>query len=300
VESAVIGVILNPHAAGGRTLKTLPRVTQALTDLGIKFSLYVTTGPLEAQTRSRDFAHDGVERVIAIGGDGTFNEVANGLLMADRLVPMGIVPAGTGCDFPRTLGLNSKSIEESVRIACLGTITRMDVGFAQCDTGEGRYFVNVAGLGFDATVADKAARTKLPGGKISYLAALAASLARYKNISVTVTSDTLSVQTRAVFVTVANAKYFGGGFMITPMADITDAKLDLAIIGDLSIPELLRRIPSVYRGTHTNHPKFTHAQCTQVRVESSDPALVQVDGEILGTAPVEFSIRPFAFLVSTE
>lgn len=296
--SAVTGVILNPHAAGGRTLKTLPRVTQALTALGVKFSLYVTAGPLEAQEKSREFANDGMERVIAVGGDGTFNEVANGLLTADRLPPMGIVPAGTGCDLPRTLGLTSKSIEESVRIACLGTVTRMDVGFARCDSGESRYFVNVAGLGFDATVADKAARTKLPGGKISYLAALATSLASYKNISVTVTSDTLSVQTRAIFVTVANAKYFGGGFKITPMADITDAKLDLAIIGDLSIPELLRNIPSVYRGKHTNHSKFTHALCTHVRVESHEPALVQVDGEILGTAPVEFSIRPFAFLVS--
>jgi YegS/Rv2252/BmrU family lipid kinase len=298
VESAVTGVILNPHAAGGRALKTLPKVTRALTDLGARFSLFVTSGPNEAQAMGLQFANDGVERVIAVGGDGTFNEVANGLLMADRLVPMGIVPAGTGCDLPRTLGLTSKSVEESVRIACLGTTTRMDVGFAQCDTGQSRYFLNVAGLGFDATVADRVARTKLPGGKISYLAALASSLARYQNISVTVTSDTLSVQTRAVFVTVANAKYFGGGFMITPMADVTDAKLDLAIIGDLSIPELLRNIPSVYRGKHTGHPKFTHAQCTHVRVESNDLAIVQVDGEILGKSPVEFSIRPFAFLVS--
>jgi YegS/Rv2252/BmrU family lipid kinase len=298
VGSAVTGVILNPHAAGGRALKTLPRVTKALSDLGVRFSLFVTSGPREAQTMALQFANDGVERVIAVGGDGTFNEVANGLLEADRLVPMGIVPAGTGCDLPRTLGLTAKSIEESVRIACLGTATRMDVGFARCDTGERRYFVNVAGLGFDATVADRAARTKLPGGKISYLAALATSLARYKNISVTVTSDTLSVQTRAVFVTVANARYFGGGFMITPMADISDAKLDLAIIGDLGIPELLRNIPSVYRGKHTNHPKFTHAQCTHVRVESSELAIVQVDGEILGRSPVEFSIRPFSFLVS--
>jgi diacylglycerol kinase (ATP) len=298
VESAVTGVILNPHAAGGRALKTLPRVTRALTELGVRFSLYVTSGPHEAQAMGLQFANDGVERVIAVGGDGTFNEVANGLLKADRLVPMGIIPAGTGCDLPRTLGLTSKSVEEAVRIACLGTTTRIDVGFAQCDTGESRYFINVAGLGFDATVADRVARTKLPGGKISYLAALASSLARYKNISVTVTSDTLSVQTRAVFVTVANARYFGGGFMITPMADVADAKLDLAIIGDLSIPELLRNIPSVYRGKHTNHPKFTHAQCTHVRVESNELAIVQVDGEILGKSPVEFSIRPFAFLVS--
>jgi diacylglycerol kinase (ATP) len=296
--AAITGVILNPHAAGGRALKTLPRVTQALNDLGVRFSLFVTSGPIEAQIKATEFANDGVERIIAVGGDGTFNEVANGLLQAERLVPMGIVPAGTGCDLPRTLGLASNGIEESVRIACLGTPTRMDVGFAQCDTGESRFFVNVAGLGFDATVADRAARTKLPGGRVSYLAALAASLVSYKNIAVTVTSDSLSVQTRAVFVTVANAKYFGGGFMITPMADISDARLDLAIIGDLGIPELLRQIPNVYRGKHTNHPKFTHAQCTHVRVESADPALVQVDGEILGRAPVEFSIRPFAFLVS--
>src|SRR5215204_4318723 len=168
--SPEIGVILNPHAAGGRALKTLPRVTNTLLELGAQFSLYTTIGVRDAWMQARTFANQGVERVIAVGGDGTFNEVANGLMEADRPVPMGIVPVGTGCDLPRTLGLMTKSVEDSVRRACTGSPNIIDAIHAKCDTGESRYFVNVAGLGFDATVAERAARTKLPGGKVSYLA----------------------------------------------------------------------------------------------------------------------------------
>src|SRR5680860_544449 len=147
---AVTGVILNPHAAGGRALKTLPRVTNALVALGLDFSLYVTIGSMDAWHKAREFANEGVERVIAVGGDGTFNEVANGLLESGRQTAMGIVPAGTGCDLPRSLGLASKSVEVAVRIACQRMPVRIDAGYARCDTGEARYFLNVAGLGFDA------------------------------------------------------------------------------------------------------------------------------------------------------
>ncbi len=295
---ARIGVILNPHASGGGALKLLPKVTQELARLNVKFSLHVTTEPGDCWTRARAFADEGFERVVVIGGDGTFNEAVNGLLEADRLIPLGIVPAGTGCDLPRTLNIPAKSIPDAVRTACLGTPTAIDAGHAQCDSGEGRYFLNIAGLGFDATVAERAARMRFSGGKSAYLAALGMSLAKYHNIPVSITSEDFSMETTAVFVTVANAKYLAGGFMITPMADVSDGLLDLAIIGDLSIPDLLRNLPAVYRGKHTNHPKFTHRQITSVRISSPERAMVQVDGEILGSAPVVFSVRPSAALVS--
>jgi YegS/Rv2252/BmrU family lipid kinase len=251
---------------------------------------------MDAWEQARRFANDGCERVIAVGGDGTFNEVMNGLMEADNPTPMGIVPAGTGCDLPRSLGLTGMPIEEAVRRAATGMPTIVDVGRVECG-GESRFFINVAGLGFDATVAERAARTKLPSGKISYLSALATSLASYRNIPVAITCNGRSVETRAVFVTVANARFFGGGFNITPMASLTDGLLDVAIVGDLSIAELLANIPSVYRGTHTNHPKFTHMTATSVRVESSIPALVQADGELMGRAPAEFTVHPSSMAV---
>lgn len=293
-----IGVILNPQAAGGRALKKIPEVTSTLTDLHIDFALHVTTAPLEAWEQARIFAEQGLDRVIVVGGDGTFNEVVNGLQEADRLIPFGVVPAGTGCDFPRTIGVPN-AVDEAVARACFSDPIRIDLGWASCGNDHERFFLNVGGLGFDATIAERATRTKLPGGKLSYLSALAASLASYRNIEVDVDVDGASISTKAVFVTVANAKYFGGGFKITPMADISDGKLDFAIIGDIAMKELLRQIPNVYRGKHINHPHYTHQTASSVRIDSPDHALVQVDGELIGTAPVHFEIRPgVALLVS--
>ncbi|MGD9714148.1 MAG: diacylglycerol kinase family protein [Thermomicrobiales bacterium] len=297
MQAGDIGVIVNPHAAGGRTAKAIPRVTDALRAFGAPFTLSTTSGPMDAWRMARDFVEAGAERVIAVGGDGTFNEVANGLLEASRPIPLGVVAAGTGCDLPRTLGIPSKSLVDAVTFAATRGPRIIDVGVVTCESGESRHFLNVAGLGFDATVAERAARTKLPGPKMSYLAATAISLINYRNIEVTIETDEDFIETRAVFVTVANAQFFGGGFNITPMADITDGKLDLAVIGDLGMVELLRNIPDVYRGKHTGHPKFTHLTITRARITSPERALVQADGEIMGLAPVEFSVKPSAFAV---
>jgi diacylglycerol kinase (ATP) len=297
MQAGDIGIIVNPNAAGGRTAKAIPRVTNALRSIGAPFDLITTAGPNDANRLATAMANNGAERIIAVGGDGTFNEVANGLMAADIPIPMGIVPAGTGCDLPRTLQLPASSIEEATQFAATRGPRIIDLGFARCDSGAERYFINVAGLGFDATVAERAARVKLPGAKVSYLAATAISLANYKNIPVAIVADGVTLESRAVFVTIANAQFFGGGFNITPMADITDGMLDLAIIGDLGILELLTNIPSVYRGKHTGHSKFTHMPVKQVRISSSASALVQVDGELIGSAPVEFSIKPSALAV---
>ncbi len=297
MQEGDIGVIVNPHAAGGRAIKTLPQVTSALQSIGAPFTLRTTSGPMDAWALARDFAETGAERVIAVGGDGTFNEAANGMLEASIPVPLGIVPAGTGCDLPRSLDLPTKSIRESVIFAATAGPRIMDIGLATLESGTSRHFLNVAGLGFDATVAERAARTKLPGPKVSYLAATGISLVNYKNIPVRIEADERTIETRAVFVTVANAQFFGGGFNITPMADINDGRLDLAIIGDLGLLELLYNIPSVYRGKHTGHVKFTHLPVTSVRVTSAERALVQVDGEVIGESPVTFSVKPSAFAV---
>lgn len=297
MQEGDIGVIVNPRSAGGRTAKALPRVTKALQALGAPFALVTTTGPLDAWRRAREFAEEGAERVIAVGGDGTFNEVVNGLMEASRPIPMGIVPAGTGCDLPRTLGINGKSVEKSVAFAATAGPRIIDVGHATCDSGVSRYFINVAGLGFDATIAERAPKTRLPNPTLAYVATTLASLVSFKKIPVQIRTDEAAIDVRAVFVTIANAQFFGGGFKITPMADISDGVLDLAIIGDVGRLELIANMPSVFRGKHTGHVKFTHMPITHARITSTEHALVQVDGEVIGQAPVEFIVRPSAFAI---
>jgi YegS/Rv2252/BmrU family lipid kinase len=298
VDPSTVAVILNPASGAGKTLKLVPRVTKALQDQGRPFDLHLTSRAGEAPEVARQFALDGAAVVIAIGGDGTINEVANGLLASGRDVPLGLVPSGHGSDFVRTAG-TAKSVEEAIGRACGGkTRRRIDVGLAAFDDGTSRYFLNVAGLGFDAEVAQRVLKTRLPGSTLPYLVAIVGALARYQNIQVKVEADGEVISQTAVFVTVANAQYFGGGLHIAPMAAVDDGLLDFAVIGDFAKVELIRQVPSVYRGTHVTHPKFLHRRATSIRVETAQPARIQVDGELAGSAPVTFTVVPGALCLA--
>lgn len=285
-------VIVNPKAEGGKAIRKLPEITALASSIAPEYILHVTSSIEDAHLRAREFAQLGIERIVAVGGDGTFNEVANGILESGKRAALGIVPAGTGCDLPRTLKIPS-SIEDSLRFALTGEAQPMDVGLARTSTTE-RHFLNVAGLGFDAKVADRAQRKKLLGGKKAYIAALAQSLTDFGYIDVQIEVNGTQIETKAVFVSIANAQYLAGGFHFAPMARVNDGLLDLAIIDDISLPGFVKAVPSVVRGKHLSNPHWSHYVTTHVRVSATTPALVQLDGEISGTSPAEFTIIPGA------
>lgn len=285
-------VIVNPKAAGGKAIKKLPEISAAASSVAPEYMLHVTSSIEDARLRAREFANLGIERIVAVGGDGTFNEVANGILESNARPALGIVPAGTGCDLPRTLGVPTP-IAESLVFALTREARPMDVGLAKTTTAE-RHFLNVAGMGFDAKVADRAQRTKLLSGKKAYIAALARSLTDFGYIDVRIEVNGQEIATKAVFVSIANAQFLAGGFHFAPMARIDDGVLDLAIIDDISLPAFIKAVPSVVRGKHLSNPHWSHYTTTQVKVTATTPALVQLDGEIVGTSPAEFSILPKA------
>lgn len=297
MNPSTVAVILNPAAGAGKTLKLLPRVSSALQALGRPYHLHVTTRAGEAPEVACEFAKAGPSVIIAVGGDGTINEVVNGIAASGRQVPLGVVAGGHGSDFARTISA-PVDVDTAIRRAASGIHRPIDLGRVTFDDGTSRLFINVAGLGFDAEVAERAYHSRLPGGKLPYLTALTGALLRFRNLEVTVAFDGHRLTQRAVFVTVANAKFFGGGLQITPMAAIDDGLLDLAIIGDLGKVELLRQVPRVYRGLHTDHPKFTHHRVRTVRVETASPARVQVDGELAGAAPATFAVEPGALCLA--
>jgi diacylglycerol kinase (ATP) len=285
-------VIVNPKAAGGKAIKKLPEISAVASSIAPEYLLHVTSSIEDARLRAREFANMGIERIVAVGGDGTFNEVANGILESGHRTALGIVPAGTGCDLPRTLRVPG-SIREALTFALAGEAQSMDVGLAKTSTTE-RHFLNVAGLGFDAKVADRAQRTKRLSGKKAYIAALAQSLTDFGYIDVRIETDGKEIATKAVFVSIANAQYLAGGFHFAPMAKVNDGLLDLAIIDDISLPGFVKAVPSVMRGKHLSNPHWSHYTTTHVRVTATTPALVQLDGEISGTSPAEFTIVPGA------
>jgi YegS/Rv2252/BmrU family lipid kinase len=285
-------VIVNPKAAGGKAIKKLPEISATASSVTPEYLLHITSSIEDARLRAREFADLGIERIVAVGGDGTFNEVANGILESNARPALGIVPAGTGCDLPRTLGVPT-GVAESLVFAMSADARPMDVGLAKTSTGQ-RYFLNVAGMGFDAKVANRAQQKKRLTGKKAYMVALAQELTDFGYIEVRMEVNGKEIATKAVFVSVANAQVLAGGFHFAPMARIDDGLLDLAIIDDISLPGFVKAVPSVMRGKHLSNPHWSHYTTTHVKVTSSTPALVQVDGEIVGTSPAEFSIAPKA------
>lgn len=297
MDPTTIAAILNPASGAGKTAKLIPKVTELLKSTGRPYELHVTVRAGEAPDVARKFAEAGVSVVLAVGGDGTINEVANGLIAAGGKVPIGLVPSGHGSDFVRTTG-TPKQVDAAFTTAISGSSKAVDAALATFDSGNRRYFVNFGGTGFDAAVARFASTSTLPGSTLPYVVSVFRALAKYRNVRVTVTTESETFMEKAVFVSIANAKYLGGGMMLAPMAELDDGFLDLAIIGDFGKFELIRQIPSVFRGKHTNHPKFRHVRAKSIRVECQDNVEVQLDGELCGTVPVTITVAPGALRVA--
>ncbi len=293
----MIAVVLNPASRAGKTIGLLPKVTAALQATGRPHEIYVTKGPNDAPDATQHLIEKGAEIVIAIGGDGTFNEVANGIVASGKQVPLGLVPSGHGSDFVRTVGTPS-DVNAALDHCLIGARRAIDIGRATFADGSSRIFLNLAGLGFDAAVAERALTSKMPGSVLPYLVSLGGALFSYEKLHVAVETDGQRVTGSAISVLVANAKFAAGGMKIAPMAEINDGLLDVGIIGDLGKFELVRQVPNVYRGKHVTHPKFTHLPVRTVRVETNVPARVQLDGELHGMSPVTFSVEPGALILA--
>ena len=293
MTTSEIVVILNPGAGGGKTLKSLARIHGILKRFDRPYAIYVTKARGDAISAARSYAEDGASRILAVGGDGTLNEVANGIYQSGSDAALGVVPVGHGTDFARSLGI-PKSVEQAVINACERTPSRIDLGLVSYGDGSERAFINIAGLGFDALVAQKAQKSRLPGANLPYLSSALTTLIHFKNLQVEIQADDTRIETAGVFVQIANAQFMGGGYHFAPMAKIDDGLLDVCIVGDFKKFELLRTIPKVYKGRHVTHPKFTHVAAKSISINTSEPALVQLDGELVGRTPVRFTVLPAA------
>jgi YegS/Rv2252/BmrU family lipid kinase len=231
-----------------------------------------------------------------VGGDGTVNEVANGI--AGLGVELAVIPRGTGWDFVRTHGIPRK-LEGAIEIALNGRTREVDLGRARYRGWDGAeresLFANIASAGMSGAIAKRTNETsKALGGKVSYFWATLAVFSRWRNGEVRVLVDGEEHTGRMHDVVVANGRYFGGGMMICPEAEPDDGRFDVLLIGDLTKRDLMLTLPKTYRGTHLPHPKATVLRGVQVEVETPEPLPVELDGEQPGTTPVSFEIVPRA------
>ena len=245
-------------------------------------------------------AADGAGQVIAVGGDGTLNEVANGLLeLPDGERPeLAVIPFGTGMDFARSHGLPRK-LEGAVGVALNGRTATIDAGrvtYRAWAGGHGQtYFANIASAGMSGAVARQANVTsKALGGRISFFTALVRVFAGWRNTELEIEAGGERRTGKMTNVIVANGRYQGGGMLIAPDARPDDGLFDVLLIKDATRLEVLREIPRIYKGTFLPHPKAEVLRGRVVEVEARDALPVQLDGEQPGTAPVRFEVAPGA------
>jgi YegS/Rv2252/BmrU family lipid kinase len=265
--------------------------------LGLEGDTLFSERPEHLPELARRAAEEGAALVVAVGGDGTVNEVASGIAGIGG-VELAVIPRGTGVDFVRTYSIPTK-LQGAVEVVLRGRTREIDAGRAAFRAWSGEaaeaWFVNVAGVGMSGAVAKRTNEsTKAFGGKASYLWSTLAVFARWRNSEVRVTVGEETRAGRMHEVVVANGRYLGGGMMITPGAKPDDGLFDVLLIGDITKADLVRTLPKIYRGTHLPHPKAELLRAAAVSVDSDVPLPIQLDGEQPGTTPVRFDLVPKA------
>jgi diacylglycerol kinase (ATP) len=295
-------VIVNPVAGARSTRRKWPIISRLLERIGLRFDFNYTEGVGHAMELARLAASDGYRYLVAVGGDGTVNEVANGILHSQNAAAtaLGVVSTGTGSDFARSAGLARDYTTACNNLTSSKRLT-IDVGvvaYQRDGKRQERFFVNSAGVGFDAAVVRETERLpKFFGGTIPYVAGMLRTLVSYKNKPIVLKVGDEEESRRVLNVAVANGNYMGGGMRIAPQAELDDRLLDVVVIGDFGKLELLKEFPKVYKGTHINLPKVSIKKATNVVIESAEPMLVYADGELLGECPVAFRVLPRALSI---
>jgi len=294
-----IAYIVNPVAGSGRSWSVWQRLVARHPEL--ERDAVVTQGPHDAERLAQEAADKGYEAVVAVGGDGTLHEVLNGALQSRRTPAVGVIPAGTGNDFARSATL-PRDPERAYQVCRLGRAEPIDVGLVN-----GRAFINVAGFGFDAAVAEEVIRRSVEGGKsgsgaIPYLLAVFNQLRTFRPRELRIEVDGHAETSRVLFGAVGNGSTYGGGMKICPHAKVDDGVLDLFIGGDLGPFETLINLAKVFRGSHVHHPKCRYQKAWKVVVDGDPSVRVHADGQLMGALPVTVEVRPRAirFLMSPE
>jgi diacylglycerol kinase (ATP) len=292
-------VLVNPTAGGGRGTRWGRRVVDALRRAGGDVRVVIGTGAADAERRADAVAAQGACGLVSVGGDGAAHI---GINVAMRTgVPLGVVAAGSGNDFARAVGTHGVDPETAVVEMC-----RSDVeGAVAVDVGRlasGRYFGCVLSMGFDAAVNAKANTMSRLGGRSRYPLAMLSELRAFQPLDLTLNVDGTRHEHRGMLVAVGNTRSYGGGMRICPAASVTDGQFQVTVIDEMSVAELLRLFPRVYRGTHVDHRKATVYAGKSVEIlpthETGGPAFA--DGEQVGTGSVSASVVPAALRVLTR
>jgi YegS/Rv2252/BmrU family lipid kinase len=297
--------IINPNAGNGSGSKNWEDFYVLLKSEDIKFNFEFTKFKNDAKHICVNAIKTGYRKICILGGDGTMNEVVNGIML-NKTVPstdilFSMLPIGTGNDWSRTFGI-TKDLKTNLELLKSEKNVIQDIGKATYyieNERHQRYFANIAGIGFDALVALKTNSDKdnKKSGAVLYLINLLSSLISYKSIKCKINFNDINVNTKLFSLSVGKGNYNGGGMKQLPRAIFDDGYLDFTLINDITILEVIANIHKLYNGTHVSHPKIDTFKTKTLKVESEKTIFLELDGESVGNSPFEFEVVPKALKV---
>lgn len=285
-----LALLVNPHSAGGRALKLLPRVEAYLDARRVDFRV-VRTRSLEHGVEQALIAVEAGEIPVVISGDGLLGAI--GGAVADSETPLGIVPGGRGNDLARVLGIPTDP-EEAIAIVLAGHSRRIDVGEAN-----GRRFLGIASVGFDSEANRVANETSWLRGNLVYAYAALRVLAAWKPAGFTIAVDDSRKRVSGYSVIVANSRAYGGGMFVAPKAELDDGEFDIVTIGEVGKLRFLANLPKVFKGTHVEGDDVRVFRASQLELSASKDFPVYADGEHLTDLPAALRVLPRALSVLT-
>ena len=293
-------VVVNPNAGKGKGEKDWTRIAGLLDQRGIYHSPVFTVSKGHAIQLTHDYITQGYRNVIVVGGDGTLNEVVNGVFAQHAChttdVTLAMIAVGTGNDWGKMYciptdyeGAISLIRERKTRLQDVG-LTEYQVGSQQ----ESRYFLNIAGLGFDAAVVRRTNRQKEQGksGKALYFMNLLNSLMRYRPTLTEIEFDGIRLSEKVFTISIGIGRYSGGGMKQTPHAIPDDGLFDITLVKQIGKGNIILSLKKLYDGSILEHPKIQGFRGKIIRIESNPPIHLEADGETLGHSPLQFRIIP--------
>jgi diacylglycerol kinase (ATP) len=288
--STNIALLVNPTAGKGRAAGTVARVTERLRAGGANVAILVGRDAEDASALARQAVSDGVDAVVALGGDGMVHLALN--VVAGTPTPLGIIPAGTGNDLAATLGLPMKDPAAAADLL-IGQLNQSGPWPMDAVRVGEKWFGCVLGAGFDSRVNDRANRMTWPKGRMRYNLAIVAELRVFQPLPFVLELDGERWETEAMLVAVGNAKSYGAGMKVTPDAEVDDGVVDVQVLGPVSKPEFLKTFPKVFKGTHVTHPAVTIRRARVVSI-ASPGVTAYADGEYLADLPIVCETVPGA------
>jgi len=281
-------VVVNPKAGMGAAASLATRIVGFLQSNEISYRMISPNSAAETKSLVRESLRNGeANRLISVGGDGLFHLLLQ--FAIEFQVPLAVAPGGTGNDFYRTLGWFDHELTDYLDHLVSAEPTLVDVGVV-----DGEYFGAVLSSGFDSVVNERANTLKWPKGPAKYNAAIALEFPKFKPIEFKIFADEQVLEVEAMLIAIGNGRSYGGGMQVCPDADLQDGLFDIMILHPVSKLEFIKVFPTVYKGTHIEHPQVEVIRAKQVRIESS--AIAYADGERIGQLPVQVESLPQTLL----